>query len=229
MTDESTKLYSKFVYLDCLSDKSSIYLEDTVNIDCTLDNQGDQSFDNVSICIDGNCSVRDMVVQKIPLHYTKNFFSEGLKNVEIKVYNDEFTKVSYVPINVLDKPQINITELSAPENVKYGDSFDIGFTLSKNSKSSPKNLKLALKSETNKVEWTFPEFDGDKTFTIKSSGDSMKPNKNNYQILVSYDDEKGNVYTTEKTFIINSQATFFEDILLYINLIGQYVEQVFTG
>jgi hypothetical protein len=149
--------------------------------------------------------------------------------VELKVYNDEFTKVSYIPINVLDKPNIAITEFSAPETIDYTDPFDITFTLSKVSKSTPKNLRLVLQSETNKVEWTFVEFDSDKGFTLTSKGSSMKPNVNNYRITAFYEDDKGNTYTTTKDFIITSHATFFENIFLYLNLIGKTIEQVFTG
>jgi len=232
-TDESLKPYSKNIYLDCTSDKNNIYLEDSVNIDCVLDNQGDKTFDNMSICMDNNCTTRTLVIQKIPLHYSKNFESVGLKNVEIKTYSNElgkeFTKISYIPINVLDKPKIDIIGLNAPDTVNYGDTFDISFTLSKSSISTPKNIRLLLKSETNKIDWVFPDFDGDKAFTVKSAGDSMKPDKNNYKITVFYEDDKGNQYTSEKDFVIVSKATFLERILLYINLIGRSIEQVFTG
>jgi transglutaminase-like putative cysteine protease len=228
-TEELLKAYSKYIYLECVPDKSNMYIEDVLNIDCVLDNRGDKTFDKVNICIDNNCTSRSLAIQKIPLHYIKKFESEGLKNVEIKVYNDELTKVSYIPINVLDKPKASITDLKYPEVVGYGDSFDITFTLVKDSKSTPKNLKITLKSETNKVEWTFPDFDVDKGFAIKSNGNTMKPNKNNYNILVEYSDETGANYTTEKDFTIQSQATALENFLLYINLIGRSIEQVFVG
>jgi len=228
-TEESVKPYSKNIYLECTPDKNSMYIEDNASIDCVLDNRGDKTFDEINICIDNNCTTRNLAIQKIPLHYTKKFESEGLKNVEIKVYNNEFTKVSYIPINVLDKPKASITDLKYPDVVNYGDSFDISFTLVKDSKSTPKNLKITLISETNKVEWTFPEFDADKGFTIKANGNTMKPNKNNYKIIVQYADETGIMYTAEKDFVIQSQATFLENFLLYINLLGRSVEQVFTG
>jgi len=228
-TEESVKAYSQFVYLDCVSDRNSTYLENNISVDCMLDNRGDKIFDNISICIDNTCSIRDLAIQKIPLHYILGFDTIGLKNVEIKVYNDEFTKVSYIPINVLDKPNASITDLTYPDNVNYGDAFNIGFTLAKDSKSNPTNLTITLKSETNKVEWTFPEYDVDQTFTINSNGDTMKPNKNNYKLVVQYEDETGLSYITEKDFTIQSHATILEDIILYFNLIGQRIEQIFTN
>ena len=228
-TDESVKIYSNNIYLECLPDKSSMYIENSVGIDCVLDNRGDKTFSAVNICMDNNCTTRSLAVQKLSLHYNKSFDSVGLHNVEIKVYNDNFTKVSYIPINVLDKPQVSIADLTYPPIVYYNDTFDIAFTLVKDSKSTPKNLKISLKSETNTVEWTFPEFDVDKGFTIASSGDTMRPNNNNYNITVQYEDETGANYTVEKDFVIESQATFFENILLYMNLIGHSIEQLFTG
>lgn len=227
--EESSKPYSKNIYLDCNTDKSSMYLEDTVNIDCVLDNRGDKTFDSIQICMDDNCTKQGLALEKIQLHYSKKFDSEGLKNIEVKTYNDEFTKVSYLPVNVLDKPNVSVNDLTYPDVVNYAEPFDITFTLSKVSKSSPKNLRIVLQSETNKVEWTFPDFAEDKAFTIKSGGETMKPNLNKYQITVYYEDEKGNPYNSEKDFIITSHATFLENILLYANLIGHAIEQVFTG
>jgi transglutaminase-like putative cysteine protease len=227
--EESTKPYSKKIILSCTSDKDSMYIEDAVVIDCVLDNQGDKNFNDVKICMDDECATRDLAVQKVPLHYTKNFKSVGLKNIVIKASNDAFTKVSYVPINVLDKPNVSITDLVYPSTVDYGVPFDMSFKVHKDSSSTPKSLKIVLKSETNKVEWTFPEFDEDKSFTIKSSGDSMKPNTNNYLLTVEYYDEKGQVYTAHEEFKIQSKATFLEDIMLYINLVGRSIEQAFGG
>jgi len=227
--EESAKPYSSKVLLECLPDRSSMYLEDNATIDCMLDNQGDLNLDNVSICMDEECITRSLAVQKVPLHYTKNFNSVGLKDVAIKATNDEFTKVAYVPINVLDKPNVSITDITYPSTVDYGTPFDITFKVHKDSKSIPKLLHMTLKSETNKVEWAFPEFDGDKDFTIKSSGDSMKPDTNNYLLTVDYYDDKGDKYTVSQQFKIQSNATFLEDILLYINLVGRSIEQAFGG
>ncbi|MGV8171343.1 MAG: transglutaminase-like domain-containing protein [Candidatus Woesearchaeota archaeon] len=227
--EESAKQYSKYIFLQCTNTADNIYLEDSVTIDCVLDNKGDVSFDSVNICIDNACTVEGLAVQKKSLHYVKNFTSEGLKNVEIKVYNDNFLKVNYIPINVLDKPSISINALDYPKAVNYTLPFEITFTLSKDSKSVPKNVKVTLKSETNKVEWSFPEFEADKSFTLKSRGETLKPNKNNYKITVYYADEKGETYTVEQEFMIVSQAKWYENILLYINLIGRSIEQAVSG
>ena len=76
MADELVKEYSKNIRLDCTPDKSSIYIEDSVNIICTLDNVGDKSFNVISICLDDNCTTRNLAVQKIQLSYSKRFESE---------------------------------------------------------------------------------------------------------------------------------------------------------
>jgi transglutaminase-like putative cysteine protease len=229
IAEESSKEYSKYIFLECSADKDSMYLEDTISIACVLDNKGDESFDDVKICIDNECADRALAVQKIDLTYSKNFTTEGLKNIEIKAYNDEFTKTSYIPILVMDKPKISIRNLEYPKSVAYGIPFEISFTLGKDSKSSAKNLRASLKSEISRVEWVFEEFDADKAFNIKSNGDAMKPNRNDYEIWVYYEDDKGKSYLVEEKFAINSEATLIEKILLYLNLIGRAIEQAVSG
>jgi len=206
-----------------------MYLEDTLGISCLLDNQGDKNFDAVQICIDGNCTTRSLGIEKIPLNFNKKFNATGLKNVEIKVYNDNFTKVSYVPINVQDKPKIIITDLNVPANVSYGETFDMTFKISKDSGSDPKNLTLSLVSPVSKVEWAFDGFNGERIFSIKSNGNAMSPGVNDYKILATYQVDKGNNYSTEKDFSVKSDANFFENILLYLNVAGYSIEKVFTS
>jgi transglutaminase-like putative cysteine protease len=228
-TEESSKPYSKYIYLECNPDSDSIYLEDSVNLSCLLDNKGDKTFDDINICMDDECTHRSLAIQKIPLSYSKNFKSEGLKNIAIKAYDDEFLKVSYVTINVMDKPAVSISELVYPESVSYAEQFDVSFNIVKDSKSNPKDLKVVIKSETAKVEWSFPEFNEDKSFTLKSRGDALKPDENNYKLTVYYYDEKGKEYTVEKEFMIVSKARWYEKILLYINMIGRSIEQAVSG
>ncbi|MGV8086602.1 MAG: transglutaminase-like domain-containing protein [Candidatus Woesearchaeota archaeon] len=225
---ELEKDYSKYIYLECDSNTEEIYLEDSLDISCILDNKGDQSFKNINICIDNNCSKNDLAVQKLQLEYNKKFADNGLKNIEIKAYNDEFTKASYITINVLDKPSISINEITHPSKITYGEPFEISYTLDKSSASSPKNVHIMLKSETTKIEWNFEELDTAKGFTIVSNGNSLKPNNNEYQLIVSYHDNKGNEYVSEKTFSIESDANFFQNIFLYINLIFSKIERVFV-
>jgi transglutaminase-like putative cysteine protease len=226
--DESKKAYSKNIHLECTANEDNIYLEDTAKISCILDNVGDKYFDEIIICTDNICSKRSLAVQKISLNYDKKFETTGLKNIPIKVYNDDITKASYVTINVLDKPQLSINELSYPATVFYGEPFDISFVLLKNSTSMPKNIRILLKSETTKVEWLFEELDSDKKFLVRQNGDSLRPNNNNYEMTIFYEDEKGNEYVFEDSFTLVSDANFFQKIFLYINLVFGSIENMFS-
>lgn len=226
--EESEKAYSKYIYLECSSNKDNIYFEDSSEISCILDNRGEKSFDKVNICIEDNCSISSLAVQKIPLNYRLKFDSVGLKNIQVKAYNDDFNKASYVTINVLDEPVISISDVVYPSVVDYVDSFDIVFTLNKNSSSIPKNISLRVKSETTHVEWSFEELDTDRLFSVKSSGDALRPNNNTYTIIVTYQDDKGITYTAEKLFSITSKATFFQNMFLYANLFFGTIENMFT-
>ena len=224
---ESRKPYSRYITVQCIPEVSNMYLEDTVTVGCVIDNKGDKSFSSINICVDGNCTTQNLAIQKISTTFTKKFSDVGLKNIEVKVYNDDFIKVSYVPINVQDKPKILISDVKIPESVLYNEQFDIVFKISKESSSTPKNLRLSLIGPVSKVEWLFEGFDTQKIFSIKSSGSAMGPGTNNYKIIVQYKDDKGKDYIEEYPFQIESDAGFFENILLYFNVIGHSIEKVF--
>ncbi|HYD03645.1 MAG TPA: transglutaminase-like domain-containing protein [Alphaproteobacteria bacterium] len=233
LEDSQPSGVSKNIHLECPPDKNEIYLEDSVNINCILDNRGDKVFNNVNICIDKECETRNLNVEKINLKFSKSFTTEGLKSIVIKasVGNPQttgFLKTSFVSINVKDKPVVSISDIKYEEIVDYDESFDISFKISKDSKSQPKNIKLTLISETNNAEWTFEDFNEDKVFNIKSNGASLAPNDNNYEIIVTYEDDKGNNYATKETFIIKSNASGLKKILLHLNVLANKIGRAFS-
>ena len=227
--EESSKAYSKNVLLECFSDKDEIYLEDMLKISCTLDNKGDKAFDNVNICLDNSCQQKKLGIETLSFFYDKNFTTEGIKTIQIKAYNDELLKTYYATINVLDKPKIRIYNITYPATARFDDTFDIGFSISKESASNPKNIKVTVTNPVMKKEWFFSALTSDKSFRIISDGAAMKMNDNQYTINVAYQDEKNNNYLATEKFTIKSEANFGQKIILALNVAGYWIESLFTG
>jgi len=223
---EAVRKYSANVMLQCDQDKEQMYIEDTLNITCTLDNKGDRSFDNVMICLEDKCSSRPLGIQKISFDFDKTFDSLGLKNILIKAYNNDFSKSTYVTINVKDKPSVDIVDLDYPSVVLFEDIYSVKFRVQKNSSSNPKNVDILIESPLYKNEWKFPEMTVDRIFSVDSNGKSMKPNENDYVITVNYEDDKGNKFSEIKNFTILSKANFFQNIVLWFNEFTYWVENL---
>ena len=218
--------YSDSILMDCNPDKNELYIGETVHISCSLDNVGDRTFDFVNICIESNCQTRSLGIQKTSFSFDKNMSKEGLQIIPIRVYNDLFSKTNYVSLNVLDKPSLNITKLKHVDIIKFDDDFSISFSITKNSVSNPKNVKIVLNNPVGKEEWSIENFNNDRSFDIKSNGKSMSPGINEYTINVSYSDNNGAMYSDEKSFIIQSDATFPQKIFLWFNVVGHWIENI---
>ena len=226
---EDIKPYSGFITLECTPDKNMMYIEDEVNVNCVLDNVGDQTFSNVSLCMDDNCTTRSLNIDTVSFSFSKKFDSTGPKNIQVKASSSTFLKASYVQVDVMDKPSISIESLNYPLTTNYDDKFDITFTLKPKSESIPENLTVSVMSPVNSVEWRFDSLQGQRAFTLSSIGSAMKPGDNTYKILLNYKDDKGNAYSEEQSFMIHNNSGFFQSMLLYFNVIGHSIEMVFTG
>ena len=225
---EASKKYSQNIMLECTPDRTQLYPEDFVNISCNLDNKGDKAFTKVNVCIDDNCSVMPLNIEMKTLSFVKNFSSLGLKNVEIKVYNEEFSKTNYVSLNILDTPIVRITDMKYPQTVKFDDKFSISFRVSKDSDSSPRNVSIKVIGPLSTQEWDFDSLKDERVFNILSNGRSMKMNDNEYTILIDYQDNKLRSYQTKSSLTIKSEADFFQNIVLWCNGLVHSIESIFA-
>jgi hypothetical protein len=226
--EEDAKIYSKYISLQCSSDKNSTYVDERINLSCTLDNKGDQKFNDVKICFDTECFNKSLAIEKVSFSVLKNYSTVDVKNIVVSVENEQFLKSSYITVNIIDHPSITIQDLSYPELVYFDESYNISFIIYKYSVAIPENVKIIVAGPVNSNEWHIEQLDDNKPFMISSNGRSMKPGNNTYNILITYNDMNNESYTLKKTFSIMSNADFFQNISLYFNQFVYWIENIFV-
>jgi hypothetical protein len=222
--EEHTPSYAKDISLECTPDNTQVYINEMVTVTCMIDNQGDQTFSKLHICMDTQCFDRSLAIEKFSFSFNKTMDDMGLKNLIVKVSNDRLLQTTYVPVNVLDRPLIEINDIHHPDIVNFDDDFSIDFLVVKKSISEPRNVKISVQSPITSKEWSFSYLDNDRGFVVDSNGKSMKANDNPYHIIVTYEDIHGNSFTEEKTFTINSHANFFQKIVLWFNAFSKWAQ-----
>ena len=126
----------------------------------------------------------------------------------------------------MDRPKLNITEISYPSIVNFDDTFTINFHVIKSLGSNPKNVVIEVQSPIFVHEWTFPELTEERSFNIDSNGKSLKPDSNPYNITVTYEDDEGKKYVESADIVIQSDATFIQKIALWFNVVGHWIEDL---
>ncbi|MBU3941611.1 MAG: transglutaminase-like domain-containing protein, partial [Nanoarchaeota archaeon] len=138
--EEKLKTYSREINLKCNPDKEEYYINETVLANCFIKNTGNIFLNNIKICLENDCKILSLgISQEKNINLSTKPKSLGKKQAVIKAKNDQVSKTSYLDYNVLDYPNITITDLSYPAEVLFNKGYSVSFMLNKSSSSIPKN------------------------------------------------------------------------------------------
>lgn len=223
--ESSSAIYNDKVIFRC-SAQDFLYLNDTADINCLVDNEADKSFD-VKICMLNNlginskddCQDDKIGIQSLNFKFNKTMNVLGINNIIMKISSQGLEKWSFVNIDVRDAPRAIIKDLiypEYPEKVSFDEQLSISIDIDKASYSNPKNVTLKITGPTLNNEWRIDDLTGERRFVLNTDGKSLKPNKNNFNIILEYNDGEKILQETKNITII-SDASFFENIALYFN------------
>ena len=222
--EETQKIYSTNVDLNCSIDKEEFYeYEDTI-LSCSIRNIGNVFLESINVCLKENCSIIDLgISQKEEIEF--DIFPEKVNKQDLIVtaINNEISKTSYTKVNILDEPSIEINNLTYPETITYKDEFPVSFVIKKASESIPYNIKIVLDHGGIKKEWEINQLTVDKRFIINLMGNNMDVDRNNYKISLTYSDKNGKTYNKEKEFSIDLvDISPIQRIEIFIKNIGKF-------
>jgi len=226
--EEEEKIYSKDVEIDCSIDRKEFYAYESALAQCKIKNVGNTVLNNLNVCFESECTKTNLwIVQEKSFNYTVGKSVAGKQESALTVKSSGVSKVEYIEFNVLDKPEIKITDIKIPDNVEYEDTFKIEFLLSKVSSSNPVNIKITLSQNNFEKTWNLNELSSDRKFIINSLGNNLKKGTNNFNIIVKYEDRNERAYETKETFSINlTNVTIVQNILLVFNQFALFLENL---
>lgn len=178
---EAKMTISKSMELDCTAPNYAFTYEKTV-IKCSIKNIGNKNLETVKVCYDtNNCLSTTLGIKE-----EKNI--EFSINLEKGIYNLEFTSAfngdhasDIVPVNVLEDPDLRISNIEYPNKAKYKDEFNISMILAVN--APVKNIKIKINE---KPLLNIESLDAPKSLIIKTSGKEFTDQK---EIIANLDFE----------------------------------------
>ena len=81
------------------------------------------------------------------------------------------------------KPSIDISEIIHPEEVNYGDMYEISFILNKKSRFAPHNISIGI--EPVGKEWKLNQLNEDRKFVLKMYGSELRAGENNFKLFIN--------------------------------------------
>jgi len=226
--EEEEKVYSKDVAIDCNIDQKEFYSYEKALLKCNIKNIGNVVLKNLNVCFESECSKTNLgIVQEKNFNYTVEKSIAGIQESIFKVKNIDVSKAEYIEYNVLDKPEIKINYIEAPNEVEYSVQFKISFLLSKESNSVPENLEIILSQNNFEKTWNLEELSEDRKLIINLLGNNLKKGVNEFNIIVKFQDGNGRAYETRETFFVNlTNVTIIQNVLLVFNQFVLFVNNL---
>jgi len=199
--EETRKVYSKNVNLDCGIDRKEFYDYENALISCSIKNIGNVFLKDLNICYE-ECKKIDLGIGRDAVVNFTVEDSAGKKDIFVRASNNDVSKTANIEFNVMDKPSVKIIDIKNPYNVSFEDVFSVEFELSKASDSNPIDVGIDFAQNGFSKSWNIEEFFESRKFVVKLDGKSLKAGRNGFNILVKYNDRNGREYETSAGFDI---------------------------
>jgi len=221
--EEDQKTYSSEVSLTCETDKTRFYMDEQTTLNCQIKNTGNTYLENVNVCFRDNCRIIDVgITQEEELSFQTNYEETGSKEAVISAKNNEITKTATVELEVLDRPSVKIEKLQYPKQITMDDTYRISFTLSKQSHSLPKNVKVTLDDGNSVKDWNLKQLENNREFVLTLNAQKLEKIDNEYAITVQYEDEQVKTYEEKTEFTIQlKDVTFAHKLIMLFNRFGR--------
>jgi transglutaminase-like putative cysteine protease len=218
LSEDDEKVVSQNIEISCVSDKEAVYPGDSANVNCTLRNTGTTPLKSVTVCIDEKqCSAIDIGIGMTrQVSFAQGFTSAGSNTIFVRAKSPELSKSTPLPIEMLDAPSVNITELSYPATIAYGKQFTLLFLLKPASYNTPKKVHLTVKTPAGKRLFEIPELTDAQPFEIEINSDELSLGTSDILIEAAYTDDRGKLYKKTATAPITlTDIPFFPKIWLW--------------
>ena len=203
--EEDLNKYSRRIIINC--EKIPIYiLNRKTPMQCTIksltDNSEDKEIRNTEVCFKEECKTIGIKPnENNKILFNPAFTQIGLQTFKLTAKNSETTKTEYLNFNVKDQPEISLN-IKSPDTITFNELLNININVSTKSVTRPKNLTIKLLGSGIGKKWDFTNFDIDQIINLKLKGKNLFAGKNNLKVEITWDNELGENFETEKTINI---------------------------
>lgn len=203
------KIYSRKVSFTC-DYPEELRQGEKAEVSCTIKNTGNTNLHQVQFCLESVCEQVDLPINQ---QHTSTITVEGKtiggNKIVVTAENDLVQKTRSLPYTVLDEPQVGLS-LEYPEAVKYGEEFVLKMNMGKASFNSPQNVNLKVHSFAGENSWEIEELLQNQAIGLEINSRGMGW-KNKFEIMVSWQDQEGKVYSEKQEIMIKVHPASFAD------------------
>ncbi len=206
---------ARFLDMDC-EYREYAFSYEAIPVQCAVKNTGDTPLYDVKVCLGKACQTVTVpekeargvrfVLEQQPL---------GLQRYEVLAENKDARKIVRVFVNVLENPDMIVTNFQVPEQIRYGDAFQMSFVMQV--KAPVKDVRTLVNGHE---VIAIPSLVASKKLIIKTDG-SEYVSRGEANITIEYKDENDRLYSVSNAYPMRvTDVPFFIRILRALRIIG---------
>lgn len=213
------------ITIDCNKNKEYHYVNETIEMSCTLKNNGNIYYKDITLCTD-KCSQISIPINQ-EYKFTTSTTKEAAKSYDmtITLENNDLYKAYSIPFEVINYPNIILENLSYPATTDYGKPFTIVASLILNNK--PQNANITISNSFYSQTWNVKSQNQLQKTNIELTGTELDVT-NNFLFTISYQDFNGKTYTLEENFKIDlKNPSILTRIKIMIQKLNNWIISIF--
>ena len=162
---------------------------------CDINNQATTPVQDLTVCVNNNCSERKLDAQQTTsFDYNLSFSNVGIMQVPVRLQIGTRVQETLVDVTILDSPALSLSTLDAPAKLTYDQEGNVRLLLSKDSYTAPVQTVVRIFDSVPYI-WNIGTLNANKELTVTVSGSSLQPGMNFIPITATYYDAQGKQYT----------------------------------
>jgi len=221
---EKVKSYNGGVSVDC-EVSEVVFFDDPEPVYCSVTNSGNTVLSNLKVCKRAQCStIKLNIAESQDVQFPIKVDKPGKYVDGISAISGEERAETEVEYQVLDRPTVELLNVTLPNTVKFPNKFDLKFTVQQKSYAAiPAGKTKVLLNGIEVQSWPFPNLDQAHEYTFSMRGGDLSPGDNVLTMLVMYPTKNGNVEKKQDLSITLTDLTVKQTIQVWMNSFARWL------
>ncbi len=200
---------NKEIELSCIPEKDKIGIDAKTKINCIIENHFSAQ-KQADLCLNDDCK-KLVLPLKSKIEKSFEYLPEkiGANEIKITLQGEYYRRETTLTVIKLDEASLEVVNIEIPQNLKYGEVFNLEFLIKKKSMSNPQKVNVEVTGSGSNTKIPIGELKESQKIIIDINTKQLLSKKPKFKITINYEDSKGNKKTLERIVGTNVEGVPF--------------------
>ncbi len=226
------KKEEQYVHIVFKCSKNKFYVNESGLSNCTVKNAGNTLLKNLEVCFGNDCRKTEFsIMEERVFEISFNTSSIGEKRARVGISNENLAMVSKFDYEVIERPVIEISNLTYPQVVSPEKNFNINFTIKRVS-GIIKSANIMIIPSYLADNASIGELEEKLPVSIEINPKNLRPGKNSVEIKIEFYDKFGEKYPKTERVDIDVKRNFLHSVEFTLyrieDFINMFIDKIFS-